>query len=929
MAQSWFSILRRATFASLAAGLAPSLRAAPPAAPTGLTATTLGVNTFRLNWNDTSTDENLFRVQARFVGDTTWINLIDLTQNNGSGTGPLVFHVLLTGEFLAANLQFQMLAVKSGAPEQISTSNTANASTTPATATFLAPSGLSATATDGVITLSWNDNANSEWGYEVEGSADNGQSFTPVLVTNPNQTTGVTISGHTPSTPYQYRVRAYKKENPSTYSAYTAPVLITTQALNLRAPTNLVATRTNERDIGFTHQEANDAESGHLIEYRLAGSNEWFVVGTVGADVTSISPVTGFFDPGTPYEFRTRAFYLATTNFNDAVFSPDSNLASATTLFQAPSSLAATPQSDEDVSLTWIDNSSVEQGFAVQYREGSSGAFAHHGYAADNETSYTVTGLKAATTYEFRVLSAYAAAAPESRDEILLSGPSNTGTATTRDTLSDPIYVEAVVGRPFQHTITTTTLSTLTGSSVSNLPANLVYDSGTRTISGTATAGGVTEAAVQLTFANGWVLNTTLTLRVLQPPVTTGSPPAPALTPNQTATLPLGGLFADADSETAVRVDTTLGAMRLLLYNTATPLTVSNFMAYADAGDYVDTVFHRSVPGFVVQGGAFRPDPLTGPAAFTAVPTRPQVQNEPGLSSVRATVAMAKLGDQPDSATNQFFVNLRNNGPILNNQNGGFTVFGRVPLADMAVADTLATLPRGDYTVTIGTNAVPFASWPLTTASDTMVNTNTVRILSVTSIPVLSYQVVSNSAPGVVAATVNGSDLTLTPTGGGSATLLIRATDVDGLSVEREITVTVPQFFSAWAAGQNLPVGQEGAAGNPDGDRLTNFEEFAFLGDPNFGSDAQALRPVYAQSNQLWSAEFNLRKNAFLDYSVWTGDTLPTNGWTRVWNSRADGLVSPVVVFQADLGTHLRLRVRDPQGSSSNLRFMALEVREP
>ena len=96
---------------------------------------------------------------------------------------------------------------------------------------------------------------------------------------------------------------------------------------------------------------------------------------------------------------------------------------------------------------------------------------------------------------------------------------------------------------------------------------------------------------------------------------------------------------------TVVRFDTNLGSVDVRLYDTATPLSKTNFLSYVDTNRWDGTFIHRSVPGFIVQGGGFS---LT-PDIFntTQVVTDPPVQNEPGLSNLRGTVAYAKLGRRP------------------------------------------------------------------------------------------------------------------------------------------------------------------------------------------------------------------------------------------------------------------------------------------
>jgi peptidyl-prolyl cis-trans isomerase A (cyclophilin A) len=108
----------------------------------------------------------------------------------------------------------------------------------------------------------------------------------------------------------------------------------------------------------------------------------------------------------------------------------------------------------------------------------------------------------------------------------------------------------------------------------------------------------------------------------------------------------------------------------------ATPVTSLNFLQYVEDGFYDGTIFHRVVPDFVVQGGGFLP----GPDMLEPDGLRDPIVNEfsPDRSNVRGTVAMAKVGGDPDSATSQFFFNLADNSANLDNQNGGFTVFATV-----------------------------------------------------------------------------------------------------------------------------------------------------------------------------------------------------------------------------------------------------------
>ncbi len=138
-----------------------------------------------------------------------------------------------------------------------------------------------------------------------------------------------------------------------------------------------------------------------------------------------------------------------------------------------------------------------------------------------------------------------------------------------------------------------------------------------------------------------------------------------------------------------VVLDTSLGKIRIGLHQDKAPLTVKNFLAYVRAGHYDGTIWHRVIPGFMIQGGGFEED-------MTERPTRPPVKNEAksGLSNLRGTVAMARTND-PNSATAQFFINVKDNLSLDYGVRGaGYTVFGEV-LEGMDVADKIVAVPTG------------------------------------------------------------------------------------------------------------------------------------------------------------------------------------------------------------------------------------------
>jgi peptidyl-prolyl cis-trans isomerase B (cyclophilin B) len=137
----------------------------------------------------------------------------------------------------------------------------------------------------------------------------------------------------------------------------------------------------------------------------------------------------------------------------------------------------------------------------------------------------------------------------------------------------------------------------------------------------------------------------------------------------------------------SVALDTNHGRIVLELYADKAPKTVENFLGYVNAGFFDGTLFHRVIPGFMIQGGGFD-------GQQKQKTTRAPIQNEAdnGAGNERGTIAMARTGD-PHSATAQFFINLKDNTFLnhtgKNPQGWGYTVFGKVT-EGMDVVDKIA-----------------------------------------------------------------------------------------------------------------------------------------------------------------------------------------------------------------------------------------------
>ncbi len=149
-----------------------------------------------------------------------------------------------------------------------------------------------------------------------------------------------------------------------------------------------------------------------------------------------------------------------------------------------------------------------------------------------------------------------------------------------------------------------------------------------------------------------------------------------------------GGVTA-AEPLPKALVETSLGSFEVTLRPDLAPETVNNFKQYVAEDFYEGTVFHRVIPGFMIQGGGFDKN-------LDRLTTRDPVVNEakPTAKNLRGTIAMARTSD-PDSATSQFFINLANNGFLDAGVRGaGYTVFGKVT-DGMGVVDAIASKPTG------------------------------------------------------------------------------------------------------------------------------------------------------------------------------------------------------------------------------------------
>jgi cyclophilin family peptidyl-prolyl cis-trans isomerase len=154
----------------------------------------------------------------------------------------------------------------------------------------------------------------------------------------------------------------------------------------------------------------------------------------------------------------------------------------------------------------------------------------------------------------------------------------------------------------------------------------------------------------------------------------------------------VAGVALAQSANPRVRMETNKGVIVVELYADKAPKTVENFLGYVKTGHYIGTIFHRVIPNFMIQAGGVTQE-------FEGKPLRPPVVNEAnnGLSNKRGTIAMARTSEV-NSATAQFFINLKDNGFLdfksATPEGYGYCVFGKV-VEGMDVVDKIAAIPTG------------------------------------------------------------------------------------------------------------------------------------------------------------------------------------------------------------------------------------------
>jgi cyclophilin family peptidyl-prolyl cis-trans isomerase len=416
-------------------------------------------------------------------------------------------------------------------------------------------------------------------------------------------------------------------------------------------------------------------------------------------------------------------------------------------------------------------------------------------------------------------------------------------------------------------------------------------------------------------------------------PVVLGSPDPLTLTDEPPVEVDLSAVFDDPDFIRAAAISTDFGDIKVGFYD-GFPITVGNFFAYIESDAWDGSFFHRLAKlsngeNFVLQGGGFRPD--SDPGTYTRVTQFPAIVNEFDSSrpNLAGTISMAKLVGDPDSATNQFFISLNDNRDILDEQNEGFTVFGRA--ADIAPANRMSVLERDNFTVDLDGLQRRLDDWPLKMIDENSPSFDQLASMNdVFEIPTLEYSF-SFDGDDIVSAEVAptlDAPLIITRNGTAGTTLLtITATDLDGSSVSATLPITVTISYALWAERESA----SGPDESSDSGSLTNFEEYAYGGDPNDATDDPILVPSGGIDPEGYGV-ITFRHRDFspdISYTVQTSPDLVN--WNPVWTT-SDGFDDANVSGVIDEGEIKVLSIRSNNliADQSKLFFrMVLNFEDP
>lgn len=758
----------RGIFRLLAASFAAvtTAGARPPAMPANVEVRAIGVNAFEVEWEDKANNE---------VGTEFFASI--------GGAKPLLFftlrgqdverHIFMTPEIPGQRLSLQLRTFN--AEGEFSDLTPVLKTDVPDDAVFGKPENFAAEALpDGGARLTWADKANCEVSYEIQYKQPDGKDWESLGSLPTDDRYRIPVGDLDPETQYSFRVRALRETGAVT--EFSAAANVTTRAF--AAPAELEATALPDGKFELGWKDRSSAENGFEVEIKT-GAEDFRKLGEYPANAEEVPDIGGLVF-GADYAFRVRGFR---TNGDERIFTSYSNIARGTARPLAkPAALEVANAGIKQVTLTWKDQSSQETGFEILGKTPSDSTFKVLGTATANANSQTIGNLTAGTTFEFAVR----AIAPASKSAL-----SNIVSAKIKDGVILENNQVIFVGKPFAMDVEISRPDAVKEINVGELPAGLRFDRASGKILGTPSSSDLVRTEIVVRFNGGFVSRETITFRALHPraaPMVTRRIADADVAKGGRKILTLTRNFRDPDVSLARRVKTNAGTLDVVLYENATPLTVENFLSYADGKDYNQSFFHRSVADFVVQGGGYVYD-----GKFSKVETGAGVRNEPGISNKPGTIAMAKFSDKPNSATSQFFFNVVDNSANLDAQNGGFTVFGRVTGKGLDVLEKINGLPRGNYSVPLDGGTENLGDVPMRvkeTAPAGMEPEKLVRISKITPVRPLRFTAES-SKKTVATVKVVGNKLVIRGLKKGRTEVKVIAKDLDGKTTSQTFEITV------------------------------------------------------------------------------------------------------------------------------------------
>ncbi len=313
--------------------------------------------------------------------------------SNGFNSGGAMFYIRFNVSSTAANglntyLNFAEFLFNEGSPNAL----TQKAKITISNSAPAAPSNLiTAHADYHYIDLSWNDNSFNETAFVIERSAGSAGSWS-VIDTLSGNSTSYSDTGLSDGTKYFYRVNCF---NSYGVSAYTNELSVIT---HLPPPGNLYGFITPEKFISLTWEDSSQNETEFILERKNGSSGTYFALASLGANDTSYVDSVGL-TPGQIYYYRVKAV----NSLIASEYSGELSVSIDALLPPAPTNAATSAVNTSTIAITWIDNSDNEDGFRLERRADTTGAWAQFAIVDSNITAYSDTGLIDGTKYFYRV----------------------------------------------------------------------------------------------------------------------------------------------------------------------------------------------------------------------------------------------------------------------------------------------------------------------------------------------------------------------------------------------------------------------------------------------------------------------------------------------------------------------------------------------